>query len=502
MRTYVGWAETNITPAKKISLTGQFIERISEYIEKPLTATALAVESGGEQMVLVSCDLVGVNWKLICGIRKALEGNQFGLDPQKVILTATHTHTGYSYGGGRRYDSTGVINNLRTTLEEFLKPGQKYVEKEKSSENPEISTEEENYALLIEKLPAVILEAWNNRKTGGFVNDFGRAAVGMCRRSLYSDETAQMWGDTNTATFLGMEGGSDTGIELLFTFDEEKMLTGIVLNLSCPAQCVQHRLFVSPDFWGEVRKLLRENLGEDIFVLCLCGPAGDQCPVDLVRWVEPESDIHDPNCTRNNPPKRKADPSMFDLAGMKKVGKRIVREVIDVWEECQDEIQVDVPFEHRVLELQLPIRRATLTDLNNAKKGIREYLSMKQGDVDYIDVANLQVHLGVLQRFEVQEVLDVLQTEVHIIRLGSIAIASSPFELYLDYGNQIRARSLAEQTFLLQLANGYEGYLPTEKAEKHGHYSAFIASGQVGHAGGEQLVRETLQNIRELFDNE
>ena len=98
-----------------------------------------------------------------------------------------------------------------------------------------------------------------------------------------------------------------------------------------------------------------------------------------------------------------------------------------------------------------------------------------------------------------QEVLDVLQTEVHIIRLGSIAIASSPFELYLDYGNRIRARSLAEQTFLLQLANGYEGYLPTEKAEKHGHYSAFIASGQVGHAGGEQLVRETLQNIRDMF---
>jgi len=52
-----GWAEIDITPDKKISLAGQFAERISEYVEKPLTATALAIESDGDQVVLVSCGL-------------------------------------------------------------------------------------------------------------------------------------------------------------------------------------------------------------------------------------------------------------------------------------------------------------------------------------------------------------------------------------------------------------------------------------------------------------
>ena len=56
----IGWGEINITPDKKISLAGQFAERISEYVEKPLTATALAVDSGDEQMVLVSCDLASI----------------------------------------------------------------------------------------------------------------------------------------------------------------------------------------------------------------------------------------------------------------------------------------------------------------------------------------------------------------------------------------------------------------------------------------------------------
>jgi hypothetical protein len=86
-----------------------------------------------------------------------------------------------------------------------------------------------------------------------------------------------------------------------------------------------------------------------------------------------------------------------------------------------------------------------------------------------------------------------------VIRLGSIAIATNPFELFLDYGNQIKARSLAEQTFLIQLCNGSEGYLPTLKAEQGGHYSAFVSSGYVGHVGGEQLVRQTLQSINGIF---
>ena len=369
---------------------------------------------------------------------------------------------------------------------------------EKISDNPEVATAEENHALLLERLPKLIKQSWENRCEGGFSNAFGRAAVGMCRRAAYNDGTAQMWGDTNTAVFTQLEGGNDSGIELLYVFDDAKKLTGIVVNLACPAQCVQHRLFVSPDFWGEVKIRLREHFGKDVFMLPLCSAAGDQCPVDLVRWVEPESDLNDPNCKRTNPPKRKADPSMFDISGMKKVGKRITNEIIDTWEEGLDEVQREVEFFHRIINMQLPIRRATLTEAENARMAIKDYLKDK-GDIDYNDVANLQRHLGILRRFKVQDKLDTLTAEIHIIRLGTVAIATNPFELFLDYGNQIKARSEAEQTFLVQLANGAEGYLPTAKAEANGHYSAFIGSGQVGHAGGEQLVRETLQNIRELF---
>ena len=90
--------------------------------------------------------------------------------------------------------------------------------------------------------------------------------------------------------------------------------------------------------------------------------------------------------------------------------------------------------------------------------------------------------------------------EVHIARFGDIAFATNAFELFLDYGNQIKARSKAMQTFIVQLACGSDGYLPTEKAEKGSHYSAYVSSGVTGHEGGEILVRKTLDEINKMFE--
>lgn len=487
-----GWAEVDITPDKKTALAGQFAERISEYVEKPITATAMAVSSEEEQMVLVSCDLVAVGWNLVELVRAKLADNTVGLDPMKVVMSAIHTHTAPVYP---RVGRLQITTSFRKMLEQFLPEGKVYVEKQNVSDNPDIIKPAEVLDMLVERISAVILEAWAKRKEGSFVNAFGRAAVGLCRRAAYSDGSAQMWGDTNQAVFTEVEGGNDSGIELMYVYDADQKLTGIVANLACPAQCVQHRLFVSPDFWGETKMLLRKYFGEDIFLLALCSAAGDQCPVDIVRWVEPYSDVNDPNIDRKHPLKRKADPSMFDLDGMKKAGKRIANEIIEVYEEGLDAPQEDPEFIHHVHVMQLPIRRATLADEITAKKEIRDYLRDKVGNVDYNDAAKLQIHTGILRRMEAQDLHDTLDTEVHIMRLGTIAIATNPFELFLDYGNQIKARSHAEQTFLIQLANGAEGYLPTAKAERGGHYSAFISSGQVGHQGGDQLVRETLKDI-------
>lgn len=51
----------------------------------------------------------------------------------------------------------------------------------------------------------------------------------------------------------------------------------------------------------------------------------------------------------------------------------------------------------------------------------------------------------------------------------------------------------------MQICCGSSGYLPTEKAEKAGHYSAYISSGVVGHAGGDLLARRTVTEINDMW---
>lgn len=57
---------------------------------------------------------------------------------------------------------------------------------------------------------------------------------------------------------------------------------------------------------------------------------------------------------------------------------------------------------------------------------------------------------------------------------------------------------MSEQTFIIQVCCGGMGYLPTEKAEKAGHYSAYVSSGYVGHEGGDIFVRKTLSEINKM----
>ena len=116
------------------------------------------------------------------------------------------------------------------------------------------------------------------------------------------------------------------------------------------------------------------------------------------------------------------------------------------------------------------------------------------------DNAKMHVYAGTIARYRTQQKINTFTEEIHIIKFGDIAIATNPFELFLNYGNKIRARSKAKQTFLIQLSCGADGYLPTEKAEKGSHYSAYVSSGSTGHEGGDLLVRETLERINSMFN--
>ena len=497
MELLIGWAEESLVPEKKVSLAGQFFERISQYVESEISVTGMAVEAGDQKMIMLSVDVVSLNAGVIRLAREKFSKLCPEVDPRSLIPAATHTHTSLKmaspYEEACKYDWSTVA-----ILKEFLPKDKMYKALVTPDEN--VITPVEAGKFVAEKIALAAKNAWENRKPAYYANEFGRAAVGMCRRVSYDDGSAQMWGDTNTANFVAMEGGNDSGIELLYTFDENKNLTGVVANIACPAQILEQRSFISADYWGRTKNLLREKFGAHIHLLGLCGAGGDQCPRDLVRWVNPETPIDDPNVHRPNYIPRKADPSMYDISGYNKVGKRIANEIISVFEEIT-ELSNEPIFAHKVIDLDLPLRKATMEQYNTAVREIEHYVNKNKDKAafDFSDNARMYVHAGTIRRYREQQFKEVYPIEFHVIRLGNIAMATNPFELFLDYGNRIKARSYAEQTFIVQLCCGSGAYLPTEKAEKAGHYSAYISSGNVGHEGGDLLVRKTLTEINEMF---
>jgi hypothetical protein len=61
------------------------------------------------------------------------------------------------------------------------------------------------------------------------------------------------------------------------------------------------------------------------------------------------------------------------------------------------------------------------------------------------------------------------------IRIGDLAIAAIPCETFAESGLDLKARSPFPATFIIELANGYHGYMPTARQHEWGGYETWRA---------------------------
>jgi hypothetical protein len=62
------------------------------------------------------------------------------------------------------------------------------------------------------------------------------------------------------------------------------------------------------------------------------------------------------------------------------------------------------------------------------------------------------------------------RAEVQVLRVGDLAWVALPGEFFVEFGLEIKKRSPARLTFVVGLANGSVGYVPTEEAFAQGGY--------------------------------
>lgn len=451
---WVGAAGTSITPDQSVALDGHRNLRMSNKVESPITATALALESRDkekvlDQAILVSCDLVAIRDGILEKVREKVKPRLPDFDVKKLILSATHTH------------------NAPVTLEgRYTLPAQGNM---KPAEYTEFMTT---------KVSEAIVESWKNRRVGKAGWGQGWAVVAQNRRAVYADGTAQMYGATNKPDFRGLEGYEDHSLDVLFFGDQKDQLFATAVNVPCPAQEAEGGLSILADFWHPAREGLRKGYGKDLLVLGWTGAGGDQSPHLMFR--------------------KPAEERMRKLRGLtrlEEVARRIVDGWTDAYEVARKDMRQDVVLRHCVREIGLPRRKVTEAEVAEARKEAAKYAGNPAQRWNY------RWHQGVVERYEAQKAgrEEPFTMELHVLRLGDVAIATNPFELFTDFGLQIKARSPAVQTFVIQLACGSGGYLPSERAVRGGGYSAVIQSSRVGPEGGQVLVEETVRAIQDLW---
>ena len=452
---HIGAETLDITPDQPVALDGQRNVRISKKPETPLFATALALESregdqGLDHAIIVSCDLVAIRAGILAKVREKIWNRLPGVDLKKIFMSATHTHTApVTVDGKYALPATGI-----------MQPGE-YAE------------------WMTTKVADGIVAAWKKRQPGKVAWGQSQAVIAQNRRPYYADGTAVMYGKPDSPNFRGIESYEDHNIEVLYFWDSADKLIATAINVACPSQEVGGMSSIHADFWHPVRERLRAKQGAGLAVVAWTGAGGD--------------------VTTRLAYGSKADERMRKLRGDISRLDEMARRLTHAWEEALEgagkDKRDDVIFQHQVEDIELPYRKVTILEKAAA---VTEAAKFKD---DPKQQWNYGWNQRVVDRYNQQQAgtLSPYVMELHALRRGDRAIASNEFELYTDYGVQMKARSPGLQTFVIQLA-GPGTYLPTERAARHGGYGAVIQSTQIGPEGGQVLVEKTVQILKNLWE--
>lgn len=93
----IGYYKVDITPSFSVEISGYgfYLKRKSEGIHDPLFAKSIYLNDGENEILIISCDLIGINREEIVKIREEIE-RETKIPFYNIIISSTHTHSGPS----------------------------------------------------------------------------------------------------------------------------------------------------------------------------------------------------------------------------------------------------------------------------------------------------------------------------------------------------------------------------------------------------------------------
>ena len=429
-----GSASANITPPLGTRIPGGFRPRYAENVDDELFAKAVVIDNGITRIAIVTCDLIAIPEK-IADAAKARIADRCDIPAAHVMVNATHTHTAVAIA-----DLLGVDED----------PG--YTE-----------------WVPLKIADAVELAVWRLKPARVGFAGVDEERITFNRRWHMKNGTVRFNPGIENPDLVKPTGTIDPEVAMMYVeATDDGTPISAVANFSLHYIGTDNGSALSADYFGHFDRLMRHYLGDTCISLLWNAASGQINNTDFSGRTKWTASGHQQAVKMANV-----------LAGHFIVEKQLM----------QMHETLDLSGDLATLTFQR--KEITAEDLEVAE----QVLSVPQGTYDAYETGPFSWVVGEpipqalvdVYAHECQRLAKLpaqMTAPVQVIRLGEAAIVALPGEVFVETGMNIKSKSDANPTFLVSLANGYIGYICTDKALiEEGGYETWAAKSSLPAVG-------------------
>ena len=405
----VGFGKVCITPPIGAPLAGFAARKGNcEGVHDDLYSRTLVIENEKKPIALISLEILAVSENFVKRVRENIT-KRTGIEKDAILIASTHTHAG------------------PVTITTFFNPGEVLNERYIDS--------------LAEAVEKSAVDAWENRFSARVGVGSGRVeGIGVNRRSRTKEPV-------------------DKEIGIIKVEDESGKLRAVAINYAChPTVLGSDNLLTTGDFPAFAIEKLEEEIGKGGFAMFFNGTQGN---ISMGHSSELSAiGVITPGRTFEH-----AEELGYKLAGA------ALKALEDIPAHASQNIEaivssVDFPVkdlpEPEDAQLTLQTLEKKLAQFSENEKTSDAFLATKSEHL-YALITNYYAR-------ETAALSDgLLSTELQAIRIGDAMFLAIPAEVFVEIGMDIK-RYAQQKTFIIGIANGYIGYMPTKSAYKENGY--------------------------------
>jgi hypothetical protein len=446
-----GAATSNITPPLGEPIVGGFTPFPSKHIHDELHARCLVLDDGQTRLALVVCDLLGIH-RLVSDEARRLIEKQTGIPAAHVMISATHTHSASSALGKDRFRHEQELDDYQRFVARRIADG---VQSAANNLRPA----ELGYGAA-EAPEHVFNRRWFMKAGSMPENPFGT-----------TDDLVKMNPPAGSPNLTEPAGPTDPTVSFLAVREPGGKPISLFAAYSLHYVGGVGNAHVSADYFAvfcqHLARLLEAERQDPPFVAMLANAtSGD---INNINFRQPR-------------------PRQEPYAQIRHVAEDVASKVHAAL--AMVEYRRDVKLAARFREPTIAWRRPTDEQVAWAKKTVAAGPKVA-GRTD-LSVAYAERALALAEYPETTTV------PLQVLAIGDVAIGTMPCEVFCEIGLDYKAKSPMQPAFMVELAHGSFGYLPTPRHHKLGGYETWLGTNRLEVEASDKLLAELLEMTAEI----